>query len=355
MLAGARQITGTVLIDGIDVDLPSYYPNYAIGFGLPVIDRALYMAGYAGPYANGLQLTTPTLPAFAAGAAAPHLYQFKCGAFADKAVHVVLTWTDPAGNPVASNQIVNDLDLIVVPYGASEVFGNIGDFPDSSNTVEKVALADCGFSGRLIRVAVSPARVVFAQRYALVVNGNVMMDSFSSISSGTFSFDPKRITPLAHSASPLNESSCLIIVELPLIPERLPLSSSSSDFSLTFAASRFSAALAMHLGVSLDAVTAAFVDNSTMHLSIQCSSYVCGSSTSVCYVSARDIADALSTHSQRLALLPASNPISVVRWTSIAVNVTGPPSPSTSKSSHSLLQYHPVMPCFLFVFVFCFV
>ena len=34
MLAGARQITGTVLIDGIDVDLPSYYPNYAIGFGI---------------------------------------------------------------------------------------------------------------------------------------------------------------------------------------------------------------------------------------------------------------------------------------------------------------------------------
>jgi hypothetical protein len=341
MLAGSRQITGKVPVPGADVDLPSSYPNYAIGFGMPVIDRALYLTGYSGSFANGLQVTKPTLPLFAAGATASHLYQFKCGAFADKAVHVVLTWTDPAGNPVASNQIVNDLDLVVIPDGSgSEVLGNNGDFPDTSNTVEKVALSNCGASGLVVRVAVNPARVVFGQRYALVVNGNVEMGSFATVAAGSFSFDSRRLAPLAHSASLPSASACSSTVEIPMIPERSPLGSSPTVFTQTIAATRFSAALAMFLGVGLDSFTVAATDNfEAIRLGIKCSSYVCGSPSSVCYVTASDILTALSTHKQRLASLPASNPLSAVRWGSVVV-LDDSTSPKSS-SSNSLVQYLP--------------
>ena len=103
VLASSRHIGGKVQNAGALQDLPASYPNYAIGFGMPVIDRALFMQGYTGTFANGLQVTkpAPNLPSFASGAITAQLYQFRCGAFAsDKSVHIVLTWTDPAGNPV---------------------------------------------------------------------------------------------------------------------------------------------------------------------------------------------------------------------------------------------------------------
>jgi hypothetical protein len=183
ILAGSRQISGKVTVSGANEDLPRAYPNYAIGFGLPVVDRALYMKGYTGAYANGLQLVMP-LPVFGAGSTVPDLYQFRCGASSDTAVHIVLTWTDPAGNPTAMSQIVNDLDLIVI-YARTQISGNNGDFADTSNTVEKVALTSCA-SGQVIRVAVNPGRVVFRQSYALVVNGNVVMGSLEALAAGTF-------------------------------------------------------------------------------------------------------------------------------------------------------------------------
>jgi hypothetical protein len=45
VIAGARQITGTVKDARNNyVSLPQWYPNYAIGFGRTVLDRALYVA-----------------------------------------------------------------------------------------------------------------------------------------------------------------------------------------------------------------------------------------------------------------------------------------------------------------------
>ena len=180
ILAGSRQISGKVGAQA----LPSSYPNYAIGFGLPVVDRALFMKGYTPTFANFLQVIKP-LPVLSAASTVPDLYQFSCAASSDRTVHIVLTWTDPAGNPAARNQIVNDLDLVVVYQGA-QTSGNNGDFADTSNTVEKVALASCT-SGQVVRVAVNPGRVVFKQAYALVVNGHVLMGSLEKLAAGSFS------------------------------------------------------------------------------------------------------------------------------------------------------------------------
>ena len=45
IIAGARQISGAVKdARGSSVPLPAWYPNFAIGFGQTVLDRALYAA-----------------------------------------------------------------------------------------------------------------------------------------------------------------------------------------------------------------------------------------------------------------------------------------------------------------------
>jgi hypothetical protein len=320
ILAGSRQINGKVTIGDAVRSLPSFYPNYAIGFGLPVIDRALFMAGYSGTFANGLQIVNPLsttispLPQFVAAATVPHLYQFRCGAsISDPAVHVVLTWTDPAGNPSAMNQIVNDLDLVVVPSNSSQVFGNNGDFADTSNTVEKVALASCGASGQVVRVAVIPGRVLSTQRYALVVNGNVQMGSLEPLAAGSFAFNSTR--PAYIKFSTFRLTSCQASISLPVIPSRSPLGSGSTPFVQTFASRRVSAAMAMYLGVSLGAFTATWSkDLTALNLAVSCSSYVCGSGTSMCYVSAIEIASAIRERRQDLDSLPLTNPLSAFNW-----------------------------------------
>jgi hypothetical protein len=247
VLAGSRQISGTVEVANSTQNLPSSYPNYAIGFGLPVVDRALYMQGYTGTFANGLQIAEPDdMPSFTSGATAAQLYEFRCGAFTDKNVHIVLTWTDPGGNPAAMSQIVNDLDLVVVTASpAVQLMGNNGDFPDTSNTVEKVALSTCN-QGQVVNVAINPARVVSAQAYALVINGNVEMGSLRTLAAGAFSFNPNRFAPLPFSSTQLSGSVCSSFAEIPIIPARSPLGSNPSPYAQTIASRRFSAALAMY-------------------------------------------------------------------------------------------------------------
>lgn len=327
ILAGSRQISGKVGAQA----LPSSYPNYAIGFGLPVVDRALFMKGYTPTFANFLQVIKP-LPVLSAASTVPDLYQFSCAASSDTTVHIVLTWTDPAGNPAAKNQIVNDLDLVVVYQGA-QTSGNNGDFADTTNTVEKVALASC-FSGQVVRVAVNPGRVVFNQAYALVVNGNVLMGSLEKLAAGSFSIQSPRLAPLKHSTT--IPSSCAATASLPVISARSPLGSSPTVFVRTFVSRRVSAALAMYLGVSLSAFTATWTaDYSTLNLAIACPTYVCGSSSSVCYVSAADVAFAIRDRSSNLALLPLSNPLSIFNWGNTSTNA---PITKDSVSSTSTMS-----------------
>jgi hypothetical protein len=303
VLAGSRQITGKVNHNGVLQDLPAAYPNYAIGFGMPVVDRALFMQGYTGPFANGLQLTKTPLPSFASGASVAQLYQFRCGSFtADESVHIVLTWTDPAGNPAAIKQIVNDLDLVVVDVTVNgsagiQLLGNNGDFPDTTNTVEKVALASCS-QGQVVKVAINPGRVVSTQAYAVVVNGNVEMGSFQPVAAGAFTFDPKRPDPLPSSNAPHSGTVCSASIQVPIVLERSPLGPSPTSLALTVASLRFSAALAMYMGVGLQAVNTAFIMNSGIYSSINltffCSSYICQSSESgLCHITATDTATAL--------------------------------------------------------------
>ena len=85
-------------------------------------------------------------------------FKFRCASYADTTVHIVLAWSDPAGNPAALKQIVNDLDLIVFVDSGAQIFGNTQSFPDTSNTVEKVVV-DCP-SGSVITAIVSSGSMI---------------------------------------------------------------------------------------------------------------------------------------------------------------------------------------------------
>ena len=336
VLASSRHIAGKVQNDGAMQDLPISYPNYAIGFGMPVIDRALFMQGYTGAFANGLQVTkpSPNLPSFASGASIAHLYQFRCGAFtSDKSVHIVLTWTDPAGNPVAMNQIVNDLDLVVITgTPAVQRLGNNDDFPDTANTVEKITLPSCD-QDQVVNVAVNPGRVVAAQPYALVINGNVAMGSLTTVVPGTFTFNSTRFSPLASSSSPLSGDICSGSAEVAIMPGRSPLSANPTRFAQRVASRRFAAALAMYLGVGLEAVSATFSpDFASVLMAFTCSAYVCGSASSLCYVSATDIGTALTSRKAFLALLPTTNPLSIVNWGNVSAKLNAAKSDSSART-----------------------
>jgi len=80
--------------------LPSWYPNHATRFEQSVTARAFSMSAFKGPFANGFSVIVPPSPVFTAGATAPQVYQFICGARVEDEVHVVLTWSDPSGNPI---------------------------------------------------------------------------------------------------------------------------------------------------------------------------------------------------------------------------------------------------------------
>jgi len=80
--------------------LPSWYPNHAIRFEHSVTARAFSKSAFKFSLANGLSVTVPPSPVFTAGATAPQVYRFTCGACVEDKVHVVLTWSDPSGNPI---------------------------------------------------------------------------------------------------------------------------------------------------------------------------------------------------------------------------------------------------------------
>jgi hypothetical protein len=357
MLAGSRRISGKVTIGGALQSLPSQYPNYAIGYGSPVLDRTLFMSGYTGPFANGLQVTKPPLPSFAAGAPAPQLWQFTCGAFVDREVHIVLTWTDPAGNPMATKQIVNDLDLIVITPKNGTVFGNNDAFPDTTNTVEKVTISSCN-PDTVVQVAVNPGSVVSIQAYALAVNGNVRMGSLMLLNAGNFTVDTKRPAPLPYSATEPPESSCARDLVYAVIPSRLPLATNPTAFDQTFVERRFAAALAMQLAVDLQAVSVTFISGfSKLQVNMKCSSYICGSPAGICFVSAANVSSALRARQQQLTLLPVSNPLSLVNWIDCSqpnappaceFTPTSPPTTSTLTPPSKAVAFVPELQLSLF-------
>jgi hypothetical protein len=291
VIAGARHISGTVKdARGNYVPLPNWYPNFAIGFGRTVLDRALYallfcchrtlrtdvfcsyintssISGLAIALNNKMLWTlTNTIAA--------RSFKFECASQADITVHVVLVWTDPAGNPAALKQIVNDLDLIVFVDNSSQTFGNMQSFPDTSNTVEK-AVVSCP-SGSSITAIVqkgSFAARSSQQSFALVANGNILTEFAREVTPVPM-FNSGRATavPKSNIACPLSAhhnieiTAPLLLKPATKLPD-VPLSRENM-------VSHFAASLSMFLGVPLNSVHV-YTLSEIPWIGFSCGAYVC--------------------------------------------------------------------------------
>ena len=296
VIAGARQITGTVRDARNNyVPLPAWYPNYAIGFGRTVLDNALYAArlrcyrkcrclvltGCCRYISNassvaGLAIAFDVSSNYKLwvlySAASARAFKFRCASYADTTVHIVLAWSDPAGNPAALKQIVNDLDLIVFVDSGAQIFGNTQSFPDTSNTVEKVVVA-CPSGSVITAIVNSGSMISYSQTFALVANGNVETE-FAQAASPVPDFKSGRTAPI-----PTSKTACSLSSERSVqvtAPMTLKDTVKWPDAPLPLAnvISRFGGALAMFLGVpllSVEVYTAAAVP----WIGFACGAYVC--------------------------------------------------------------------------------
>ncbi|HEX9986821.1 MAG TPA: S8 family serine peptidase [Thermoanaerobaculia bacterium] len=138
-------------------------PSFEQGFGLPVLDEALY---FAGDTAKLRVVDTPS------GLAAAESASITVNVRPGTPFKAVLVWTDPPGTPSTGSapQLVNDLDLRVTGNGATR-FGN-GAAPDRLNNVEMVNV-DSPAAGQY-NVTVQAHNIAQGPRqsYALVLIGD---------------------------------------------------------------------------------------------------------------------------------------------------------------------------------------
>lgn len=147
-------------------------PNFYHGFGLPVLDQAVYMAdsgsNYRMFYTDGTYST----------GSSPSAFTIACDSTQSIPLTVVLVWTDPPSSLGSQRQLVNDLDLIVVVPGdvPSQLFGNMRTYADQLNTVERV-ITRCPVAGTVTAiVALGDSLKSASQKWYLVANGPVTSD-----------------------------------------------------------------------------------------------------------------------------------------------------------------------------------
>jgi hypothetical protein len=212
-------------------------------------------------------------------------FKFNCASKADTTVHVVLVWTDPAGNPAALKQIVNDLDLIVFVDNSSQTFGNMQSFPDTSNTVEKVVVS-CPHGSILTAIVNrgSFASRLSQQSFALVANGNIMTE-FAQEFTPVPAFNSGRAAaiPLSNIACPPAHGDHKIEIAAPLQlinAAKIPDAPLPRENML----SHFAASLSMFLGVPLHSVHVYTLSESPW-IGFSCGAYVCSlrSADTPCY------------------------------------------------------------------------
>lgn len=135
-------------------------PSYEQGWGLPVLDDALYFAGDTG---RMRVVDVPLSDGLTAGASATVHVKANAGT----PLKAVLVWTDPPGTVRGTNdttpQLVNDLDLTV---------SGVPTTPDRLNNVEVISVAQ---PDGYYDITVNAFRLGFGPRqsYALVITGDL--------------------------------------------------------------------------------------------------------------------------------------------------------------------------------------
>jgi hypothetical protein len=209
-------------------------------------------------------------------------FKFNCSSNADTTAHVVLVWVDPAGNPAALKQIVNDLDLIVIA-DSLQTFGNTQSFPDTSNTVEK-AVISCPRGSFITAIVNAGSLVSNVQSFALVANGNVVSEYAQEITPVP-AFKSGRFNPILSSkiACPPAGGDRVVKITAPL---QLKVTAIFPDLPLPRVdmLSHFGASLSMFLGVPFHSVHL-YTLSEMPWIGFSCGAYVCGkrSYDSPCY------------------------------------------------------------------------
>jgi subtilisin family serine protease len=297
---------------------PQLGPNFFQGFGLPVLDHAVYMAestnGYRMYFTNGSYSSNSMATA----------YNISCDRVLSQTVPLTLAlvWTDPPGN-VNNNmqQLVNDLDLIVIVPGSnpSQFFGNMRTFADQVNTVERV-VTTCPAAG-VVTAIVAPGNLLktSSQKWYLVANGPVIS---GFLGTAVPPYKKGRFDGIA--------TQSLDCSAEPGIPATVAFNPSSawtcvSQYGLWDCSVRereFAASLAQIFGVPVQAfgVTLNTSDSTKIYMTLRCSAMINtvwqNTTTLLKYVSAKTLVDGFQNVNP---LTYAADPIlSALNWSTFS-------------------------------------
>jgi subtilisin family serine protease len=307
------------------------------GFGLPVLDHAVYMAdssnGYKMFYTN--QTYSPNSPATA--------YNIPCNHSATIPLTLILVWTDPPGHTDSDKSLVNDLDLIVIPGGfTSQIFGNMRAHADSINTVERV-VTHCPVAGFVTAIVDWDTLRTASQDWYLVANGPV-----------TSGFSPTPLPPYSRgrwTRVDTQSESCIgqtVHASVSFVPNSgWSCAGQPSNIGLAgnldcrLLSQEFASSLAHILGVPVHGIVVYYVDPVAITMSLTCSAMInsMGSGLSLKYVTptAQFVAIQNAFATSHNTSFFSMSPFNVFDWSTFAV-YEPPPSqpPHTSEWNYRL-------------------
>jgi hypothetical protein len=296
-------------------------PDIFGGFGMPILDNAVTMPSgtYKMFYASETFDSTSVASAFTVA----------CSGQAQP-VTLVLAWTDPPGSTSSKKQLVNDLDLIVLVPGASpgQLFGNMRQFADQSNNVERT-ICNCPSNGTITAiVVVGQSLKTINQKWYLVANGPITQALTK------LSLVPKYLT--GRISPPLTTAtSCTSSVRsshtLFFLPGKTWLGS-SSDWGLQLKYHEFSTALSTFARVNFQAVTISMTGSpqDAATLSLGCSVIIKTVQTSPVleYITAAALFYAIKVNCGVSNSICTTDPVlSVFNWTAFSGGSVPPPPP----------------------------
>ncbi len=258
----------------------SNIPDIFGGFGMPVLDNAVTMAG-------GTYRMLYTSETFQATSNTPSAFTIMCNSQSSIPVTMVLAWTDPPGSTSSRKQLVNDLDLIALC--PAQLFGNMRPFADSNNVVERT-ICVCPASGSITAIVAQGERIKTpTQTWYLVANGAV--NSIAKLSSVP-AYNAGRITSPATTTA-----SCLAA---PRTSHRVRFLSgqqwSGSSWDIQFRQQELATSLSTVARVNHQAIVATMPSpaDGTVVLSLGCSSLLTSSTGTVAFITAATLRAAIS-------------------------------------------------------------
>jgi hypothetical protein len=301
----------------------SNIPDIFGGFGMPILDNAVTMSGGTYKMFYTSETFYPTTGASA--------YTVACSGTAQP-VTLVLAWTDPPGSSSSKKQLVNDLDLIVIVPGASpgQLFGNMRQFADQSNNVERT-ICDCPPGGSITAIVVAGETLKTSdQKWYLVANGPITQALTKT--SSVPAYRTGRISP-PQTTSTSCISSARSTQTLFFLPGKA-WAGSSSSWGLQLKFQEFAAALSTFARVNFQAVTISLSTTTpvTATLSLGCSVIIktVGTSTVLEYITAGALINAIKVNCG-VSNSPCTTDavLSVFNWTAFSSGaVPPPPAPS---------------------------